>query len=59
MKYIIKQTREIIEGYITEIFEIEAETEKEALLLIDNSKVNSIDCDINIEQSEFMYNKIK
>lgn len=56
MKHTIAETHEIIEGYYTQHFVIEAETKEEAIKMLQEDEVDRdetcVDIDYNIEMSE-------
>lgn len=54
MKYQIEETREIIKGYVTETWFIEASSEEEALQMIEDCEVDSEDYDVEVHNTEFL-----
>lgn len=59
MKYLIVETHEIIEAFTTTTYEIEAESEDEAIEMIDNHEVDSLGYDIDVRDTELMKREIK
>lgn len=59
-KFIIKEVREIVNGFYTQSYEVEAESKEEALKKVENfyddeTDVEYIDQDFDIRDSEFLY----
>lgn len=56
--FIIEETREVIEAFTTETFEVEAETEEEAMEMVENRDVDSIEYDVDVRQTEVITTEV-
>lgn len=59
-QFIIEEVREIIKGFYTQTYLVEAETKEEALLKVENvyddqADVEYLDQDFDVRDSEFLY----
>ena len=59
MKYFIKETHEIIKAFTTTTYEVEAESEQDAIDMINNQEVDSLSYDIDVRDTEFIERKVK
>lgn len=58
MKYIIKETYEVIEAYSYSTYEVEANSEDEAIEMINNNEIDPVDFNIDVQNTEFMDREI-
>ena len=59
-KFIIKEVREIVKGFYTQSYEVEAESKEEAIEKVENfydddTDVEYLDQEFDIRDSEFLY----
>ena len=54
-KFKIKEVRDIVKGFVTETFYVEAENMEEAKRMVRDREIDADDYDTSIEDTEFNY----